>query len=128
MALKAHVGFSIPAVKNVGPRIVSHFSKLGYRLLDESSNQWIFERGKKLAVLWRFNVRAYATRLVVRVANQDTGDLWVYCDWEVWTFMTIITGGDIGTLDVEGHQLESALRDVGQKGPCVVSGSPPIKI
>jgi len=80
MSLKAHVGFSIPAGKNTGPRIVSHFSKLGYHLLDESSNQWIFERGKKLAVLCRFNVRAYATRLVVRVANQETGDLWVACD------------------------------------------------
>jgi len=41
--------------------------------------------------------------------------------------MTITTGGDIGTLEAEGHQLESALREVGQKGPCVGDGSPPIK-
>lgn len=83
MSLKAHVGFSIPPRKNFGPRVVSHFSKLGYRLVDESSNHWILERGKKLAVLWRFDIRAYATTLTVRVTTQETGDLWVACDWEV---------------------------------------------
>jgi hypothetical protein len=111
MSLKAHVGFSIPARKNISPRVVSHFSKLGYHLVDESSNHWIFERGNKLAALWRFDIHAYATKLRVRVTAQETGDLWVACDWEVWTFMTIATSADISTLEAEGHQLESVLRE-----------------
>ncbi len=111
MALKAHVGFSIPAHKNVGQRVVSHFSSLGYRLVDESNNQWIFQRGNKLAALWRFDVRAYATTLTVRATAQETGEMWVSCDWEVWTFMTLATGADIATLEAEGHQLESVLRE-----------------
>lgn len=111
MSLKAHVGFSIPACKNIGPRVVSHFSKLGYRLVDESSNKWTFQRGNKLAIFWRFDIRAYATTLTVRAIAQEGGELWIACDWEIWTFMTIATGADFSTLEAEGHQLESAFRE-----------------
>jgi len=111
MAFKAHVAFSIPACKNVGPRILSHLSKLGYRLIDENSDKWTFQRGNKLAAFWRFDIRAYAATLTVRAIAQETGGLWVACDWEVWTFMTIATGADISTLEAEGHQLEFVLRE-----------------
>jgi len=111
MALKAHVNFPIPANENVGTRILSHFSKLGYRLIDESSNKWTFERGNKAATFWRFDIRSYATTLTVRATSQEAGGLWVACDWEVWTFMTIATSADVSTLEAEGHQLESAFRE-----------------
>ncbi len=110
MALKAHVGFAIPDTKDVGPRVVAHFSRLGYCPTDERPNEWIFQRGKKLASLWRFDIRAYFTALTVRMSSQENEEVWIACDWEVYTFMSITTGGDIGTLEAEGRQLESVLR------------------
>ena len=110
MALKAHVGFSIPGDKNGASRIPSHFSGLGYHLTEEQPNEWVFQRGNKLSALWRFDVRVYATKLTVRSAAQQDGGSWITCDWEVHTFMSLTTGGDVGTLEAEGHQLESVLR------------------
>ncbi len=110
MALKAHIGFALPNIKDIGPRVVSHFSRLGYRLIDERPNEWVFERGNKLSVLLRFDIRAYHTQLKVRSAAQQEGGTWVGCDWEVYTFMTITTGADVATLEAEGHELESVLR------------------
>jgi len=111
MAIKAHVGFAIPATQNVGTRVLSHFSRLGYRLIDESNNAWTMRRGCKLATFWRFDIRTYATTLIIRATTQEAGGLWVACDWEVWTCGTVATGADIGTLEAEGHQLESAFRE-----------------
>ena len=110
MALKAHVGFAIPDTEEIVPRIVSHFLRLGYRVIDERLNEWVFQRGSKLSALWRFNIRAYYTTLIVRSTAQQEGGIWISCDWEVYTFMNITTGGDIGTLEAEGHELESVLR------------------
>ena len=112
MALKAHAGFSIPKNKKIGPRIVSHFSRLGYQLIDEHPNEWVFQRGNKLAAMWRFDIRAYVTTLKVRVTVEQSGGIWVSCDWEVWTFMSLATGGDVATLEAEGHQLESIPREL----------------
>ena len=109
MALKAHVGFALPNITEIGPRMISYFSRIGYRLVDDHNNEWIFERGNKLSVLWRFNVRAYHTQLKVRSAAQKDGGTWVGCDWEVYTFMTLLTGADVATLEAEGHELESIL-------------------
>ncbi len=110
MALKAHFGFAIPDTNDIGACIVAYFARLGYRHTDESRNEWIFQRGKKSAVLWRFDVRAYLTTLTVRADAQQHGQTWISCDWEVYTFMNITTGGDVGTLQAEGHSLESALK------------------
>ena len=110
MALKAHVGFAIPKDKEVASRVLSHFSRLGYRLISEQPNEWVFQRGNKLSALWRFDVRAYATKLIIRSAEQQDGSTWVSCDWEVYTFMSLTTGGDVATLEAEGHELESVLK------------------
>ena len=110
MALKANVSFSIPDDKNAASRITSHFSGLGYRLTEEQRNEWVFQRGNKLSVLWRFDIRGYATKLTVRSAAQQDGSSLVSCDWEVYTFISLATGGDVGTLEAEGRQLESVLR------------------
>ena len=110
MAIKAHVGFAIPKAKELASLVLSHFSGLGYRLIEERPNEWIFQRGSKLSALYSFDIRAYATSLTVRSAPQQDGGTWVSCDWDVYTFMTITTGADTATLDAEGHQLESVLR------------------
>src|SRR5574341_477802 len=111
MALKAHVGFSLASAQDIGRRVIEHFSALGYRLAGETQNQWVLQRGNKLAVLWRFDIRAYETTLRVRAAPEAHGAIRVSCDWEVWTFMSITTAGDIATLEAEGRQLESALKE-----------------
>lgn len=111
MAIKAHVGFSLPGNRDIGGLIAEHFSRLGYRLAEKLPNEWVFRRGNKLAALWRFNIRAYATILRVRAAPESNGDTRVSCDWEVWTFMSFTTGADIATLEAEGRQLESVLRE-----------------
>jgi hypothetical protein len=110
MAIKAHVGFTIPATGNVTPYVSPHFLGLGYNLADEGDGLWVFRRGSKLAALWRFDIRAYSTVLTVRAAYQANGELWVSCNWEVWTFLSVATGADVATLEAEGHQLESVLR------------------
>jgi hypothetical protein len=110
MALKAYVGFALPNIKDIRPCVASHFTRLGYRLIDERTNEWVFERGNKLSALWRFDIRAYHTQLKVRSVAQKEGGTWVSCDWEVYTFMSLTTGADVATLEAEGHELESALR------------------
>jgi len=110
MALKAHVGFSTPGISNVGPKIVSHFSKLGYRLVEEHPSEWRFSRGSKASALWRFDIRAYATELTVRTSADKSGSIWVSCDFNVWTFMNLLTGADVAQLEAEGRHLESSLR------------------
>jgi hypothetical protein len=113
MALKAHVGFEIQGTKDVGPRVINQFSQLGYRAIEETPNKWIFKRGNKLLSLWRFDIRAYYTTLTVRTSSQENGRIWIACDWDVWTCMAITTGGDVGTLEAEGRELESILRGTG---------------
>ncbi len=110
MALKTHLGFSIPGNENLAANAIAHFSGLGYRLADEKGSQWVFRRGNKLAAFWRFDIRAYDTTLKVLAVIEDTGSTWVSCDWEVWTFATITTGADIATLEAEGRELESVLK------------------
>jgi len=110
MALKVHIGFELPEDRGAGSHVVSHFSKLGYRLIEERPGEWIFQRGKKISALWRFDIRAYHTTLTVRLAAQRDGGIFISCDWEVYTFMSITTGADVATLEAEGRELESVLR------------------
>ncbi len=110
MALTGHVGFAVPSSAEIGPRVIAHFAKLGYRLADDRPNEWVFQRGKKSATLWRFDIRAYFTTLTVRSAAQENGEIWIGCDWEVYTLMNFTTGADVATLEAEGHELESVLR------------------
>lgn len=111
MGLKAHVGFAIPDTKDVGKRITAHFNRLGYQAIEHGSHDWVCQRGKRSAVLWRFDIRAYFTTLTVKASPQQDGKIWIGCDWEVYTFMSITTGGDVRTLEAEGRELESALRE-----------------
>ena len=110
MALTVHVGFTIPDDEDIALRTSSHFVNLGYRLTDHGSDVWVFQRGSKLATLWRSDIRAYETELTVRSVDQSDGGHWVSCDWDVYTFMNITTGGDVARLESEGRQLESVLR------------------
>jgi hypothetical protein len=83
---------------------------LGYTLIEDNELEWRFHRGNRLAALWRFDVRAYSTNLVVRAKPQPDGESPVSCDFEVWTFMNLVFGGDVATLEAEARQLESVLR------------------
>jgi hypothetical protein len=113
MAIKAHVGFSVPGIRDFARSIADHFCGLGYQLAEQSAGEWVFRRGNKFAAFWRFDIRAYATTLRVRAAPQSNGDTRVSCNWDVWTFMTLATGADIATLEAEGCQLESVLQEQG---------------
>lgn len=110
MAIKAHVGFSVPNAGKLRECVVSHFCRLGYRLVEDGTTGWVFHRGNKLATLWRFDIRAYDTTLRVHTTTEPGGSAWVSCDWDVYTLMTIATGSDTATLEAEGRELESALR------------------
>jgi hypothetical protein len=110
MALKHHVGFRVPGRTVAEKDVIDHFLRLGYALVDEAPGEWTFRRGTKLAALWRFDIRAYATELVVRAEGlRDGSSSWVSCDFEVWTFLTLITSGDVATLEAEARELESIL-------------------
>jgi hypothetical protein len=120
MALKHHVSFAVPIQDDVDRTIVEHFCGLGYRLVEEADGEWCFHRGSKFAVLWRMNIRTYDTELLVRANLQPDGRTWVSCDFEVWTFMTLVFHGDVATLEAEARELESVLRhQVGRRRPAV---------
>jgi hypothetical protein len=110
MAMRSHVGFSVEKSADFEAEVLSHFSGLGYRVVSPRPNQWVFHRGSKLATLWRFDIRAYDTTLTVRSSPPQDGKQWISCDWEVYTFMNVITGGDVATLEAEGRALESVLK------------------
>jgi hypothetical protein len=110
MALKHHVAFIVPVRTIVACYVTDHFHRLGYALVEEGPGEWRFRRGNKLACLWRFDIRAYATDLVIRSKLQPDGNSWVSCDFEVWTCMTLIVAGDVATLEAEARELESILR------------------
>jgi hypothetical protein len=110
MALKHHVAFIVPVRTIAEGHVTGHFHRLGYALVEDNPGEWKFRRGTKLAALWRMDIRAYATDLVVRSKAQPDGGSWVSCDFEVWTFMTLIVSGDVATLEAEARELESILR------------------
>ena len=110
MSFKHHVAFKIQ-LREIPEVVVEHFLDLGYRLVESDTNRWVFHRGSKLAALWRMDIRAYSTELRVRLKPLADGKTRVSCDFEVWTFMTIILGGDIATLEAEARELESMLED-----------------
>ena len=110
MSFKAHHGFEASDTQNIGSRVLAHFTRFGYDPIDERPTEWVFQRGSKLASLWRFDTRTYSTTLTVREASQANGRAWIACDWEVSTILNITTAVDFAILKAEGEQLESALR------------------
>src|SRR5262245_47396414 len=110
MPFRHHVAFAVPIRHDVGRLIVDHFEQLHYTRLEEGDGYWHFRRGSKSSVIWRMDIRAYYTDLIVRVNAQPDGKSWVSCDFDVFTFMTLIFPGDVATLEAEARGLESALR------------------
>lgn len=49
MAIKAHVGFSVPGKRDLARSIADHFCGLGYQLAEQSPDEWGFRRGNKFA-------------------------------------------------------------------------------
>lgn len=111
MAIKSHVGFDAPYRADAEDVICEHFLGLGYFLAASAGNELVFRRGSKLSAFYRFNVRALETTLRVRFSPGSRGDMRVSCDWEVWTCMNLTTGSDHATLEAEGKQLESLLKE-----------------
>ncbi len=112
MALRAHVSFPVRDEQDVdATSIAEHFAKLGYRLDEQTPNEFVFRRGNKLAALWRFDIRAFSTTLRVRSAPEGGGRTRVSCDWEVWTFVRRPPETQIPALEAEGRQLKSLLRN-----------------
>jgi len=110
MPLKVHVGFSITKRAGIEDAVQNHFGSLGYRAVHESPNKWVFERGSGSAALWRLDIRSYATKLAVRVADESEATRWVSCDFDVWTIGTLTLGGGVATLEAEARELETKLR------------------
>ena len=110
MALKHYVSFTVLGSAIDGRHVIEHFRRLGFELVEDSANEWRFHRGSKLSFLWRFDIRAYSTDLVVRCGRESETRVCVSCDFEVWTFMNFITQGDIALLEAEARELQSVLR------------------
>ena len=105
----AHFQFSVPATKDIASRIVFHFSGLGYRIVDERPNEWVFERGTTRAALTK-PISACKTTLTVRTITGDDGSVWVSCHWAVRTLgLAGITRRDVAQLEAEGRELQVML-------------------
>jgi serine/threonine protein kinase len=113
----ANVRFAIPDGEEIGPRVIFHFSGLGYQLIDEQPDVWVFERGQPMGGLWSMNIRDLHTKLTVRTMAGNADELLVSCDWSVRTLGAWASGGDIKKLKAEGQQLRPLLGgdDYGKK-------------
>jgi hypothetical protein len=106
------IRFSIPADQEIGPQIDFHFSGLGYRLVDQKPNTWVFQRGRSSGVwagLCGCDIRAIFTTLTVNSVPGKEGELLVNCVWAVRATATWIEGRDIKKLQAEGYELQSLL-------------------
>jgi hypothetical protein len=105
--------FTAVADQDIGPQIVFHFSGLGYRLVDEQPNAWVFRRGKKSAGFWTSpfctDVRTYYTTLTINTTPGNSGELLLSCVWAVRTWGAWFGGRDIRQLETEGRELELLL-------------------
>jgi hypothetical protein len=106
----ARVQFIVPAAKDIASRVVFHFSGLGYRIVEERSSQWVFERGKSLAALWGTDIRTCKTTLNVSTITGDDGRVCVSCHWAVRTLgLQWVTRRDARKFEAEGRELELLL-------------------
>ncbi|MBT6485962.1 MAG: serine/threonine protein kinase [Planctomycetaceae bacterium] len=105
----ANVRFAIPDGEEIGSRVIFHFSGLGYQLIDEQADVWIFERGQPMGGLWSMKIQDFHTTLTVRTTAGNSDELLVSCDWSVRTLGGWVSGGDIKKLKAEGQQLQPLL-------------------
>jgi hypothetical protein len=85
MAFTYRVAATLPPTPDFAEELVAHFHERGFRLTGEGDGEWTFRRGHKLAVVYRFDIRAYDTVLRVRARTLPEGDLEVHWEYEVWT-------------------------------------------
>jgi uncharacterized protein (TIGR03067 family) len=105
--------FCVTAEQDIGPQVAFHFSGLGYRLVDEQPNAWVFQRGRRFAGFWTSpfctDIRAYDTTLTVNATPGKKGELLVSCVWAVRTWGAWFGRREIRQLEAEGGELKSLL-------------------
>lgn len=108
--VRVHVRLSDQPAEGLGASIAAHFYMRGYRMVDESPEQWVFQRGEKSTFSWKFDIRRHPLRLTVRAATQENGKIQIDCDWDVERWGGISTESDAEILDEEGYELAATLR------------------
>ncbi len=106
---QVHLRFTVDSSSEVARLANFHFSALGYQLIDERPDAWVFHRGNKWAGLWETDIRGIFTILSVRTAPAAKGKSWVSCDWSIRRLGSIITRGDRAVLEGEGRGLAALL-------------------
>ena len=105
----SNVRFAIPQGEEIGPRVIFHFSGLGYQLTDEQPDVWVFERGQSMGGSWSMDIREYFTTLTVRSVTGHADELLVSCDWSVRMHGGWVSPVHIKKLKAEGQQLQPLL-------------------
>ena len=100
----AHVSFLVPAGTQVGSYVESHFSMLGYQLLEQTPGKWIFERGSRFGHMG-VDLRKCLTTLTVQTGSHPEG-MWLSCGWAVEAY---VSGGEIRKLEREAQELARLL-------------------
>ncbi len=101
----AHVGFVVPPGTSPVPHIAPHFQMLGYQLVNQSANEWVFERGSKSGHMG-VDLRKCFTVLTVRMGPRPDGSQWISCGWAVQAF---VSGGEVTKLEQEGQNFARAI-------------------
>lgn len=101
----AHVGFVVPARKSTSQYIAPHFQMLGYMLVEQSANEWTFERGSVFGHMG-IDLRKCHTTLTVRTGPRPDGSTWISCGWSVQAF---VTGSEVTKLEAEGQSFARAM-------------------
>ncbi|MBD3672888.1 MAG: protein kinase [Planctomycetaceae bacterium] len=101
--------FSVPGHADLGPKIVFHFSALGYQVTENEPGRWVFERGSNMGGLMATDIRQYATKLTVLAVEADDETQLVSCHWNVNLMGSWVGRGDQRVLEQEGRELEQLL-------------------
>jgi tRNA A-37 threonylcarbamoyl transferase component Bud32 len=99
----AHIRFVVNDASDVERLASFHFSALGYRLVEQTSNAWVFRRGSKWTGLWSTDIREYHTKLTVRTAPTANVSTYVSCDWSIRSVGAWISKRDLAKLETEGR-------------------------
>jgi|GEM_PF-1176904 len=101
--------FSVPEYTDLGPKIVFHFSGLGYELTEELPDCWVFQRGSVMGAMMQTDIRSYPTKLTVRTLSNNELEQLVSCQWSVNLMGAWAGKKDRQLLEDEGKELQKFL-------------------
>jgi len=103
----------LPRTSDLEEKLVAHFEARKFRLVHSADGLWEFRRGHKMATIYRFDIRAYATTLQVRSEPSEAGKALVRFHYDVFTLLTVPIREDVVRLEADIADFISACSPLG---------------